>query len=94
MGDRFAGPAEGPVNFPALFYDCYPAFLGFFRKRIPNWETSEDLCQQTFLNILRYGHTFDPNKGEFLAWAYAIARNVLARHLSEICFPDRESLHA
>jgi RNA polymerase sigma-70 factor (ECF subfamily) len=42
---------------------------------------SEDLLQEASINILRYAHTFNPERATFHTWAVRIARNVFYRHL-------------
>jgi RNA polymerase sigma factor (sigma-70 family) len=44
----------------------------FARKRLPLWESVEDVVQETLLSIHQHRHTYDPQRS-FLQWMYAIA---------------------
>lgn len=44
--------------------------------------TSEDLVQNVFYRMLKYRHTYH-GEGEFRAWMYHLARNVLADHIKQ-----------
>lgn len=52
----------------------------YLLKRTFDRDTAEDLTQDVLLRIHRSRETFDPEKGEFGAWAMRIAHNVLVTH--------------
>jgi RNA polymerase sigma-70 factor (ECF subfamily) len=47
-----------------------------------NKEGSEDMVQNVFYRMLKYRHTYT-GKGEFVAWAFHLSRNVLNDHLKK-----------
>ncbi len=59
----------------------------FFLHMNGNPDLSEDLVQDVFFRILRYRHTYDPNRS-FTSWMYQIARNasidVAHKHRGEL----------
>jgi len=44
----------------------------FARKRLPQWESVEDIVQETLLSVHQHRHTYDPQRS-FSRWIYAIA---------------------
>ncbi|QEC75391.1 RNA polymerase sigma factor [Mucilaginibacter ginsenosidivorax] len=59
-----------------LFQRHYRALYGFLFHMTYQREASEDMVQTVFYKMLRYRGSFT-GEGEFVAWMYQIARNVL-----------------
>ncbi len=59
-----------------LFQRHYRALYGFLFHMTYQREASEDMVQTVFYKMLRYRESFT-GEGEFMAWMYQIARNVL-----------------
>jgi len=70
----------GDVDRMGLLFERYHRQLfGFLYHMLGRAEASEDLVQNVFYRMLKYRHTFT-GEGEFRAWMYHLARNVLADH--------------
>jgi RNA polymerase sigma-70 factor (ECF subfamily) len=65
--------------FDQLYALVAPSVRGFLRRRLPDGETVRDLEQETFLQLHRARHTFDPEYPA-LPWVIAIARHVWLMH--------------
>lgn len=66
-----------------LFERYHRPLFGFFYHLLGGQaEASEDLVQNVFYRMLKYRHTYQ-GEGEFRAWMYHLARNVLADHLQK-----------
>ncbi len=50
---------------------------GYVAYRIGDGPDAEDLTSETFVRALRYRKSFDPQKGEPLAWLIGIARRLI-----------------
>ncbi len=59
-----------------LFERYHRALYGFLFHMTYNREGSEDMVQTVFYKMLKYRNSFT-GEGEFMAWMYQIARNVL-----------------
>lgn len=59
-----------------LFERHYRSLYGFLFHMTYHREASEDMVQTVFYKMLRYRNSFT-GEGEFMAWMYQIARNVL-----------------
>ncbi|WP_290306817.1 RNA polymerase sigma factor [Mucilaginibacter flavus] len=59
-----------------LFERHYRALYGFLFHMTYQREASEDMVQTVFYKMLRYRNSFTGD-GEFVAWMYQIARNVI-----------------
>lgn len=65
--------------FDQLYALLAPAIRGFVRRRLTDPESVRDLEQETFLQVHRARHTFDPAYPA-LPWVMAIARHVWLMH--------------
>ena len=65
--------------FDQLYALLAPSIRGFLRRRLLDAETVLDLEQETFLQLHRARHTFDPDYPA-LPWVMAIARHVWLMH--------------
>lgn len=63
-----------------LFEEHYPRLFGFFRSRVDNEATAEDLASETFTEAVRGISRFQWRNKPFGAWLFGIARNRLRMH--------------
>ena len=71
---------EGDLDKLGLLFERYKKQLFMFFYRMSNDENlSEDLVQNVFIRIIKYGKTFT-GKGAFKVWLFHIARNVIYDH--------------
>lgn len=71
---------EGKLEKMGLLFERYHRQLfGFYYRMCGDSELSEDLVQNLFLRMIKYRHTFS-GEGQFRAWMYQMARNLLADH--------------
>lgn len=69
--------ARGNKNAAGILYDRYhKKVYGYFVRMCNDVEVSRDLTQNVFLKILKYCHSWKPDK-VFAYWLFRIARNVL-----------------
>jgi RNA polymerase sigma-70 factor (ECF subfamily) len=71
---------DGDVAKLGILFERHHAKLYNFLVRVTNKrDSSEDLVQEVFFRILKYGHSF---RGEapFTVWMYQLARNAAADH--------------
>jgi RNA polymerase sigma-70 factor (ECF subfamily) len=71
---------DGDVVKLGILFERYNVKLYNFLVRLTNRpDVSEDLVQDVFLRIMRYGHSF---RGEapFTVWMYQLARNAATDH--------------
>jgi len=61
--------------FEALYREMAGAVRGYLRSLARDATRAEDLLQETFLQLHRVRHTFDPAR-PLKPWVYAIAHNV------------------
>jgi RNA polymerase sigma factor (sigma-70 family) len=71
---------EGDFDKMGLLYERYHRQLyGFLYHMTKQKESSEDIVQNVFFRMLKYRNSFN-GSGEFKAWMYHLARNVLSDH--------------
>lgn len=61
--------------FRRLFEFFAPRLRAFIGRREADQASVEDTVQETFVNIWRKAHLYDPAKASAATWIYAIARN-------------------
>ena len=66
--------------FDQLYALLVPAVRGFLRRRTTDAQQVDDLVQDTFLQVHRARHTYDPAYPP-MPWIVAIARHVWLMHL-------------
>ncbi|PLW76495.1 RNA polymerase subunit sigma-70 [Cohaesibacter celericrescens] len=62
-------------SFRALFEHFAPRLKSFFLKIGTNEEVAEELIQETFVQVWRKAHTYNPEKAAASTWIFTIARN-------------------
>lgn len=67
-----AGDAEA---MEALFGRFQKPLFNFFLRMVGRRETAEDLVQETFLKLCRFGHSFRGSEAKFTTWLYSVAGN-------------------
>ncbi len=64
-----------------LFEVHYPKLIRYFRVRVPERETAEDLAAETFVEAFRSLDCFEWRGKPFEAWLFGIARHRLLMHV-------------
>lgn len=73
--DRFAGRGDESA-FDALVRRWDRRILAYLAKSAGDLEAAEDMRQDVFIRVYRYGASYDPAYA-FSTWVFRIARNVL-----------------
>lgn len=63
-----------------LYASHFDQIFRFCLRRVPNYQTAEDLTSETFLRAVRSIESFTWRGVEFGAWLTAIAKNVIIDH--------------
>ncbi len=74
--------------FRALFDIFAPRLRAFVARRAADNGLIEDVVQETFVNVWRKAHLYDPQKASAAAWLYTIARNARIDLLRKTLRPD------
>ena len=64
-----------------LFARFQKPLFNFFYRMVGRRETAEDLVQETFLKLCRFGNTFRGSDAKFTTWLYSVAGNQCRDHL-------------
>jgi RNA polymerase sigma-70 factor (ECF subfamily) len=64
-----------------IFARFQKPLFNFFYRMVSRRETAEDLVQETFLKLCRFGHTFCGSNAKFTTWLYSVAGNQCRDHL-------------
>lgn len=73
LSDLMKAAQEGDRQaYETLLTEVAILVRGFARKRLPQWESVEDVVQETLLSVHQHRHTYDPRRS-FSGWIYAIA---------------------
>jgi RNA polymerase sigma factor (sigma-70 family) len=62
--------------FKLLFESLAPRVRAFIGGRTADRAMIEDVVQETFVNVWRKAHSYDPAKAAAVTWIYTVARNV------------------
>ena len=73
---------EDEGAFEILYHRYEMALLNFFFRRVGNWETAQDLMQETFIKVHTHLGTLRDRK-KFSSWMFSIARQLIATHIRE-----------
>ncbi len=82
---------EATATLDDLVRDHERRLYGFFRARVRDDSAADDLAQETWVEVLRHGETFDPERGTFWTFTRIWADFVLRRHWQSLV-RDRERL--
>jgi RNA polymerase sigma factor (sigma-70 family) len=69
------GESRDTAAFRVLFDFFAPRVRAFVAKRSADSSVVEDVVQETFVNIWRKAHLYDPAKASAATWVYTVARN-------------------
>jgi RNA polymerase sigma-70 factor (ECF subfamily) len=73
MATRDSQPSDHTLAVQGLFVQHHSALQVFILALVPDFNTAQDVLQETFLTITSKAHEFTPETN-FLNWARAIAR--------------------
>ena len=79
MPRRRWGRRRHPLDDPEPLIRRVYAYTAY---RIGPGPDAEDVTSEVFERALRYEHTYDESKGEFVGWLLGIARRCVDQHLS------------
>ncbi len=82
--DVFTGQvsrAEAAVDWAAVYQEQMPRVYNFFRYRLGDDQTAEDLTAMTFEKAWRGRARYRRDLGAFEAWLFGIARRVAVDHM-------------
>lgn len=71
--------------FTELFSRYRQPLYGFFRRRLPDGGSAEELMQETFVALLRSAAAYEP-RATFRTYLYAIGLNLLRSHRRKAAF--------
>ena len=66
-------------TFEILYHRYEGPLLSFFYRRVGNWETAQDLVQETFIKVHQNLSTLR-NPKSFSSWLFSIAHQRIAEH--------------
>jgi RNA polymerase sigma-70 factor (ECF subfamily) len=69
-------------TFEILYHRYEGPLLSFFYRRVGNWETAQDLVQETFIKVHQNLKTLR-NPKSFSSWLFSIAHQLIAAHFRE-----------
>lgn len=64
-----------------IFARFQKPLFNFFYRMVGRREIAEDLVQETFIKLCRFGHTFCGSNAKFTTWLYSVAGNQCRDHL-------------
>ena len=70
-------------TFEILYHRYEGPLLSFFYRRVDNWETAQDLVQETFIKVHQNLSTLR-NPKSFSSWLFSIAHQLVAAHFRNI----------
>lgn len=69
-----------PQAFTEIYESFFPRIYNYVRYRVKNPETTDDLTSLIFEKVFKNIKCFRPEQGNFTAWLFAIAHNVVSDH--------------
>jgi len=72
-----------PARFGELFDRHHKRFLAVAKKTLRSKDDAEDVVQETFVRMYKYGKKFPKNGGKFTPWANTILRNCMADQINK-----------
>ena len=70
-----------PTSFEVVYEFYFSRIYNYARYRVLDGSTADDLTSDIFETVLVKLHTYQPERGPFGAWLFAIARNKVNYHL-------------
>jgi len=74
---------KNPAKFGELFDRHHKRFLRVAQKTLRSKNDAEDVVQETFVKIYKYGKKFPANGGKFVPWANTILKNCMADQINK-----------
>jgi RNA polymerase sigma-70 factor (ECF subfamily) len=72
--------STGHVDFEAVYQTELPRVYNFFRYRLGDDQTAEDLTEETFEKAWRHREGYRDDLASFSTWLFTIARRVATDH--------------
>ena len=72
-----------PHHFGELFNRHNKRFLKIAQRALRSKDDAEDVVQETFVKIYKYGKKFPSNGGKFIPWANTILRNCIGDQINK-----------
>lgn len=89
---KWLGAKTAPPNWEAVYAEQLPRVFNFFRYRVQDGPTAEDLTAATFERAWRGRSQYRADVAGFSTWLFAIARNVAADHFRNLAKQDETPL--
>ena len=70
-----------PATISAIYNHYFARIYTYVRYRVPDAATADDLTAQIFERMVSRVATYNPQRGAFVVWLWAIARNSVTDHL-------------
>src|SRR5215208_3428866 len=85
--------STGKVDFEAVYRAELPRVYNFFRYRVGDEQTAQDLTAETFEKAWRHRDRYRNDLASFSTWLFTIARRVATDHFrkSRQTFPLEEA---
>lgn len=80
LSNLAAEAARDRESLERLYRSLYTPTYSYVRYRVEDRETAEDMTSQVFICLLERIASYDPARGPFKPWFYALTRNVIADH--------------
>jgi len=77
MSELAVKARRDPQAFAAIYEIYFTRIYNYVRYRVKDPETTDDLISVIFEKVLKNIRLFRPEKGNFTAWLFAIAHNVI-----------------
>ena len=74
---------ERPSKFSELYDRHSKRFMRIAQRTLRSKDDAEDVVQETFVRIYKYGRKFPENGGKFSPWANVIFKNCLADQINK-----------
>jgi len=72
-----------PSRFGELFDRHYERFMATAQKTLRSRDDAEDVVQEAFIRIYKYGKKFPQNGGKFKPWVNTILKNCMADQINK-----------
>lgn len=72
-----------PFYFSELFDRHHKRFMRIAQKTLRSTDDAEDVVQETFVRIYKYGKKFPSHGGKFTSWSNTIFKNCLADQINK-----------